>query len=236
MGAALLAKKQGYDPFVSDYGEIREDYKRTLIENNIDFEEGKHDFVKILSADLAVKSPGVPDKVLIIKELHDQNTPVISEIEFASWFTDATIIAITGSNGKTTTTTLTYDILKRAGLNVGLAGNIGYSLSRMVAEEDKDFLVVEVSSFQLDDIWEFKPHIAVITNITPDHLDRYKGKMELYTEAKFKITGNQDENDFLIYCADDPITSHAMSDHHVNAADHPLLGGKRNLERGFPQQ
>lgn len=209
VGAALLAKKRGYKVFVSDYGEISEEHKATLVKNNIAFEEGKHDFVKILSADLIVKSPGIPDKVLIVKELRQQGTPVVSEIEFASWFTTGKIIAITGSNGKTTTTLLTYQILKRAGLNVGLGGNIGDGFALQLAETDFDYWVLEVSSFQLDDCVEFKPHIAVITNITPDHLDRYEYEMELYVQSKMSISKNQDTNDFLIYNIDDEyIPSH----------------------------
>ena len=193
VGAALLAKKNGYKVFVSDYGSISDDHKKTLIEKEIPFEEGRHDFVKILSADLVIKSPGIPDKVLIVQELIEHGTPIISEIEFASWFTSGTIIGITGSNGKTTTALLTYQILKKAGLDVGLGGNIGDGFAYQLADGDREFWVLEISSFQLDDSKSFKPHISVITNITPDHLDRYNYEMDKYVASKMSITKNQDE-------------------------------------------
>ncbi|MCT4623012.1 MAG: UDP-N-acetylmuramoyl-L-alanine--D-glutamate ligase [Schleiferiaceae bacterium] len=217
VGAALLAKKEGYRVFVSDLNQIKPEFKKELIDNEIKFEEGKHDFVRILASDFVIKSPGIPDKVLIIKELKDQGTPIISEIEFASWYTKATIVAITGSNGKTTTTVLTHHLLSRGGHDVGVAGNLGYSLARMVAQEDHDFLVVEVSSFQLDDIKDFKPHIAVIVNITPDHLDRYNYNMEEYIASKMRITLNQDEDDFFIYNLEDPILQKEVEKNNIKA-------------------
>ena len=202
-GAAVLAKKKGYKPFVSDLGQISEEHKATLEKHAIPYEEGKHDFVKILSSDFVIKSPGIPDKVLIIKELKNQGTPVVSEIEFASWFTNATVIGITGSNGKTTTTLLTYQILKNEGLDVALGGNIGDGFAMQLAESDHDYWVLEISSFQLDDCKTFRPHISVITNITPDHLDRYQYEMELYVASKISITKNQTNEDFFIYNQDD---------------------------------
>lgn len=203
VGTAILGKKKGYDVFVSDYGKIKENYKEVLTINGIKWEEGKHTEKKILNADLVMKSPGIPDKVAIVKELHKSNIPVISEIEFAIKHTDAITIGITGSNGKTTTTMLTYHLLKSGGLNVGLAGNIGKSFAWQVADEDYEVYVLEISSFQLDGIVNYRPDIAIITNISPDHLDRYNYKYENYIASKFRITMNQTEKDYLIYDADD---------------------------------
>lgn len=217
VGAAILAKKEGYDVFVSDFGTIKDNYKQELKKHKITFEEGRHDFVKILTSDLVIKSPGIPDKVLIVKELQNQGTPIISEVEFASWFTKAKLIAITGSNGKTTTTALTTHILRDAGLDVEEAGNMGYSFARLVAERDLDYIVVEVSSFQLDDIRDFKPNIAILLNITPDHLDRYGYEMENYIASKMRITENQDSDDFLIYNSDDPILQKEVNSKNTRA-------------------
>lgn len=217
VGAAILAKKLGYKVFVSDLNLIKDNYKKELVDHKISFEEGRHDFVKILTSDLVIKSPGIPDKVLIVKELNSQNTPIVSEIEFASWFTNATLIAVTGSNGKTTTTSLTNHLLKNAELNVEEAGNMGYSLARLISERDLDFIVVEVSSFQLDDIKFFKPHIAILLNITPDHLDRYGYEMDNYTASKMRIAMNQDENDHLIYNYDDPIIKNEVQSKNIKA-------------------
>jgi UDP-N-acetylmuramoylalanine--D-glutamate ligase len=207
IGTAILGKKKGYDVFVSDFGKIKESYKEVLIINGIAWEEEKHTEELILNADVVMKSPGIPDKSPIIKKLKNKGVSVISEIEFAAPFTDAITIGITGSNGKTTTTMLTYHLLKSAGLNVGLGGNIGKSFAWQVAENNYDVYVLELSSFQLDGIINYKPHIAVITNISPDHLDRYEYKYQNYIDSKFRVTMNQTEDDFLIYDASDEAIS-----------------------------
>ena len=205
VGTAILGKKKGYDVFVSDYGKIKETYKEILIINGIAWEEETHSEDLILNADVVMKSPGIPEKSPIVKKLVEKGISVISEIEFAAPFTKAITIGITGSNGKTTTTMLTYHLLKSAGLNVGLGGNIGKSFAWQVAQDKYDSYVLELSSFQLDGIVKYKPHIAIITNISPDHLDRYDYKFENYIESKFRITMNQTEEDFLIYDSDDAI-------------------------------
>ena len=207
IGTAILGKKKGYDVFVSDFGKIKENYKEVLSINGIKWEEEKHTEKKILNADVVMKSPGIPDKSPIVKMLIENKIPVISEIEFAAPFTKAKTIGITGSNGKTTTTMLTYHLLKSAGINVGLGGNIGKSFAWQVAEDKYDYYVLELSSFQLDGIINYKPDIAIITNISPDHLDRYEYKYENYIASKFRITMNQTENNFLIYDADDEAIS-----------------------------
>ncbi|MFT6748613.1 MAG: UDP-N-acetylmuramoylalanine--D-glutamate ligase [Flavobacterium sp.] len=199
VGTAILGKKEGYDVFVSDFGKIKEKYQNVLTEYEIAWEEEKHTEDLILNATVVMKSPGIPDKVSIVQKLNDLQIPVISEIEFASQFSDAITIGITGSNGKTTTTMLTYHLLKSAGLNVGLAGNIGKSYAWQVAENNFDYYVLELSSFQLDGIINYKPHIAILTNISPDHLDRYEYKYENYINSKFRITKNQTKQDYLIY-------------------------------------
>lgn len=203
VGAALLGQKKKYEVFVSDSGTITKNYKNVLLHNKIQFEEGKHTDNLILNADIVVKSPGIPGTISIVQSIKKRGIKLVSEIEFASGFTKAKIVGITGSNGKTTTTLLVFDILKRAGLNVGMAGNIGDSFAKQVAENNYDFYVLEISSFQLDDIVDFKPSIAIITNISEDHLDRYDYKMQNYIDAKLKITQNQTEEDYLIYDADD---------------------------------
>ena len=203
VGAAILGKKQGYDVFVSDLGKINEKYKQVLTNYQIKWEDQCHSEGQILNADVVVKSPGIPDNVLLVKKLLEKAIPVISEIEFASQFTSAKTIGITGSNGKTTTTMLTYHLLKSGGLNVGLGGNVGKSFAWQVAEENYDVYVLELSSFQLDGNIKYKPDIAIITNISPDHLDRYEYKYENYIASKFRITMNQTEDDYLIYDADD---------------------------------
>ncbi|TQO38051.1 UDP-N-acetylmuramoylalanine--D-glutamate ligase [Arenibacter algicola] len=205
VGTAILGKKEGFEVFVSDKGIIKEEYRKVLEHFEIDWEEQQHSEEKILNADLVMKSPGIPDKVPLVVKLKEVGVPIISEIEFASRFTKATIIGITGSNGKTTTTMLTNHILKEGGLNVGMAGNIGDSYAKMVAEKDFDYYVLEISSFQLDGIVDFKPHIAILTNITPDHLDRYEYKFEDYIASKFRIAKNQTKEDYLIYDADDEV-------------------------------
>lgn len=203
VGAALLAKQLGYDLFVSDKGKIAAHYKKELEAHSIPYEEGKHTLEKLFNASEVVKSPGIPDHIKLIKELHAKGIPVISEIEFAARHTSATLIAITGSNGKTTTTNLTYHLLKTAGLNIDIGGNIGYSFARLVARNQRDFYVLELSSFQLDGIVDFCPHIAILLNITPDHLDRYAYKMEYYIRSKFRIISNQQASDHFIYNEDD---------------------------------
>jgi UDP-N-acetylmuramoylalanine--D-glutamate ligase len=203
VGTAILGKQKGYEVFVSDFGKIKDNYKEVLTINGIKWEEETHTDKKIFNADIVMKSPGIPDKSDVVKRLVEKKIPVISEIEFAAPFTKAQIIGITGSNGKTTTTMLTYHLLKSAGLNVGLGGNIGKSFAWQVAEDKYDFYVLELSSFQLDGIIKFNPHIAIITNISPDHLDRYEYKYEKYVASKFRITMNQSKSDFLIYDADD---------------------------------
>jgi len=203
VGTALLGKKEGYEVFLSDFGKIKDNYKNVLIQNQIEWEDEKHTEDKILNADVVMKSPGIPDKAPIVKKLKEKGIEVISEIEFASRFSKAYTVAITGSNGKTTTTMLTHHLLKSAGLNIGLAGNIGDSYAEQVASGTYDGFVLELSSFQLDGIKDYAPHIAVITNLSPDHLDRYDYQYENYINSKFRITMNQTENDYLIYDADD---------------------------------
>ena len=206
VGAAVLAKVKGYDVFLSDKGQIKEEYVKTLTDWNIPFEQGQHSEELILSADEVVKSPGIPGTVPMVQKIREKGIRVVSEIEFASRFDKAKKICITGSNGKTTTTSLIYYLLQNAGLNVGLGGNIGKSYAYQVATEHFDYYVLEISSFQLDDIYDFRPDIAIITNITPDHLDRYDHKMENYTAAKFNITKNLRADDCFIFDSDDEIT------------------------------
>jgi len=217
IGTAILGKKKGYDVFLSDFGKIKENYKEVLILNAIVWEEEKHTEALILNADVVMKSPGIPDNVEIVKKLNALQIPVISEIEFAAPFTSAITVGITGSNGKTTTTMLTYHLLKSAGLNVGFGGNIGKSFAWQVADEEFDFYVLELSSFQLDGIFKYKPHIAIITNISPDHLDRYEYKYENYIASKFRITMNQTEDDYLIYDADDEAIQHWLKNNKTKA-------------------
>ena len=207
IGAAILAQKKGFDVFVSDCGKIKENYIEDLKKYNIDFEQGQHSEEKILSAYEIIKSPGIRNDAPLIKKLVAQGTPVISEIEFAARYTNAVKVCITGSNGKTTTTELIYKTFKDAGLNVGIAGNVGKSFALQVAENNYDYYVIELSSFQLDNMYKFKAEIAILLNVTPDHLDRYEYKMQNYTDSKFRITQNQTEEDLFIYCADDPITA-----------------------------
>ena len=207
VGAALLAKQKGFEVLVSDDGEIKDQYKNELLENDIDFEERFHTEEKILNADEIIKSPGIPESIEIIKKIREKGITIISEIEWAYRFKDKSkVIAITGSNGKSTTTTMVYHLCKIAGFSCALVGNIGYSFARQVAQDPKEVYVAEVSSFQLDNIVQFKPDIAILTNITEDHLDRYEYKFENYIKSKFSITKNQTENDVFIYCLDDEIT------------------------------
>ena len=216
VGTALLGKANGYAVFVSDKGKIKEKYKQVLIHNAIEWEEEQHTEDKIFEADIVMKSPGIPEKVAIVKALIDKGVPVISEIEFACQFTDATIVAITGSNGKTTTSMLTHHVLKQE-LDVGLAGNIGDSFAKQVFEHNYKNYVLEISSFQLDGCISFKPNIAVITNIVPDHLDRYDYKFDNYIASKFKITQNQTKEDYLIYDADDEVILQYINNNNIQA-------------------
>jgi len=202
VGAALLAKQKGYEVFVSDFGMVKEQYQKELKENGFEWEQGQHSEEKILSAEMLIKSPGIPETKLIAKA-KAKGIEVLSEIEFASRFSEGKIVAITGSNGKTTTSSLIDHLLKSAGFNVGLAGNIGASFARCLANSDRDYWVLELSSFQLDDIHQFKPYIAILLNLSPDHLDRYDGKMENYVAAKMRITENQTQEDYFIYWDDD---------------------------------
>lgn len=205
VGAAILAKEKGFDVFVSDNGTIKEQYKSMLVENNIEFEESEHTEEKILQASEVIKSPGIRSDAPLIVKLLSMQTPVISDLEFAARYTNAKLICITGSNGKTTTTLLTYHILKQAGLNVGLAGNIGKSFALQVAHEKFDYYVLEISNFQLDHMYDFRADIAILLNITPDHLDRYEYKFQNYINSKFRILQNMQSDDTFIYCSDDQV-------------------------------
>ena len=207
VGAAILGKEKGMEVFLSDMGNIPERYRSVLIEEGIEFEEGKHTENRILDADIVVKSPGIPPYAPMVEKIVAKGIPVLSEIEFAGRYTNARMVCITGSNGKTTTTLLIYHILRKAGLNVGLAGNVGKSLALQVAREHHDYYVIELSSFQLENMYDFKADIAVIMNITPDHMDRYDHKMENYVNAKFRILQNQTSEDYFIYWQDDPIVT-----------------------------
>ena len=220
-GAAILAKEKGFDVFVSDFGTISEPYRALLDQNGVAWEDGQHTEALILNADEVVKSPGIPLTAPIIQKLQAQGTPIISEIEFAARYTKAKMICITGSNGKTTTTSLIYYILQRAGLDVGLAGNIGNSLALQVAHEDHAYYVIELSSFQLDNMYDFKADIAILLNITPDHLDRYDFKFQNYIDAKFRITRNQTADDAFIYWAEDPIIDKEMKKLQLGATLYP---------------
>jgi UDP-N-acetylmuramoylalanine--D-glutamate ligase len=217
VGSAILAQAKGYDVFVSDKSLIKEKYKLELVHHNLAFEEGTHTEDLILNATEIIKSPGIPDKVELVQKAKAKNIPVISEIEFAGRHTKAKTICITGSNGKTTTTLLTYHILKKAGYNVGLGGNIGKSFAYQVATENFDYYVLELSSFQLDGMYNFKADVAVLLNITPDHLDRYEYKFENYVASKFRITQNLTKDDAFVYCADDVVMEEFMKHTHIEA-------------------
>lgn len=230
-GAAYLAKKKGFEVFLSDKGMIREEYKNRLTEHNIPFEEGCHTEERVLSADWVIKSPGIPKKSEIVQKVKQKGIRLSSEIEFASAFTEAKIIAITGSNGKTTTTSLIYHILKNAGLNVGLGGNIGTSFAKQVADENYDYFVLEVSSFQLDDVQNFSPYISLLLNLSPDHLDQYNYQYEEYALAKFKIAQNQEPQDFFIYNQDDEMSTRLLKDLPLRAHKIPF-SLKENLDEG----
>ena len=221
VGTALLGKAKGYDVFVSDKGKIKEKYRDVLLNNEIEFEDEQHTESKILNADIVMKSPGIPDKVALVKQIRGAGIKVVSEIEFASNYTDATLVAITGSNGKTTTATLTHHLLKQE-LDVGLAGNIGDSFAKQILVKNHENYVLEVSSFQLDDIHDFKPKIAVLTNITPDHLDRYDYKFENYIASKFRIVENQTKDDYFIYDADDEVITAWLKNHQIQSKKLPF--------------
>lgn len=232
-GAAILAAKQGFDVFVSDFGEIKHQYKLLLDKHHIRWEEKQHTESLILNADEVIKSPGIPDKAPMVKALREKKIPIISEIEFAGRYTKAKMICITGSNGKTTTTMLIYHILKEAGLNVGLAGNVGDSLALQVAEKNFDYYVVELSSFQLDGMTEFKADIAILMNITPDHLDRYNYEFQNYIDSKFRIIQNQTEKDAFIFWNDDPVIRNELKKRNIQSAIYPFSLEKEEKTKAF---
>lgn len=233
VGAAILGKHIGQEVFLSDAGQVKERYVSDLTTHEIEWEQGGHTMERILQADQVVKSPGIPEKAPIIQELRKKGIPVISEIEYASRHTRAKIVAITGSNGKSTATSLTHHIFQKAGMKAGLGGNIGKSFARMVAEDPHDIYILEVSSFQLDDIDRFKPHVSMILNITPDHLDRYDNKFENYVAAKFKIIQNQDEDDHFIYCGDDPVIADVLKTNEVKPRMLPFTMEKQPGSVGY---
>jgi UDP-N-acetylmuramoylalanine--D-glutamate ligase len=234
-GAAVLAKVKGLDVFVSDKSAIAEKYKEQLDKYQIAWEESTHTDELILNADEVIKSPGIPDKAPIMKAIIEKGIPVVSEIEFAARYTDAKMVCITGSNGKTTTTMLTYHILKKAGLNVGLAGNVGKSLALQVAEDNFEYYVLELSSFQLDNMYDFRANIAILLNITPDHLDRYDYCMQNYINAKFRITQNQTPEDAFIYWNDDPIITEEIKKRHIDARFFPFAEIKEEGVKGYTE-
>ena len=233
VGAAILAQKEGFDVFVSDMSAIKDHYKAMLDSHGIEWEEGHHSEDKILNADEVIKSPGIPKEAPMIQKVMARNIPVISEIEFAGRYTDARMICITGSNGKTTTTSLIYHIMEKAGYDVGLAGNIGHSLALQVAETPHAWYVIELSSFQLDNMYDFHADIAVLLNITPDHLDRYEFKFENYADAKMRITQNQVKADAFIYWNDDPVIQHELTKTAVGATLYPFGLEKSDALKGY---
>lgn len=235
-GAAVLAQKKGFDTFISDMSLIKDKYKNMLNERGIQWEEGHHTEELILNADEVIKSPGIPNDAPLILKLKEQGTPIISEIEFAGRYTNAKMICITGSNGKTTTTSLIYHIFKKAGLNVGLAGNIGQSLAYQVAECNYDYYVIELSSFQLDNMYKFHANIAVLMNITPDHLDRYDYKMQNYVDAKFRIIQNQTDNDAFIFWNDDPVIQKELHKYGIHGRYYPFAEKKEEGLAAFVEQ
>ncbi len=234
VGAALLAKQKGYEVFVSDSGSLKENYRNELQQAGIDFEEGSHNEERILQADEVMKSPGIPEKNEMVKKIRAKGIEIISEIELAYRFKgNSKIIAITGSNGKTTTTALTYHICKTAGLDCAMVGNIGFSFARQVAVDLKELYVAEISSFQLDDIKTFRPDVAVLTNITEDHLDRYEYNFENYIRSKFRITMNQQENDYFIYCEDDEVTMKYIGRFNIHSKPLPISMRKELAHGAF---
>lgn len=235
-GAAVLAKKQGFDVFVSDTSKVKDQYKKLLDDHGIAWEEGHHTEEKVLSADEVIKSPGIPDSVPMIQRLIQQGTPIISEIEFAGRYTHSKMVCITGSNGKTTTTSLIYHIFKDAGYDVGLAGNIGRSLALQVAEDPHEYYVIELSSFQLDNMYEFRANIAILLNITPDHLDRYDFKFENYAAAKMRIIQNQTQEDSFIYWNDDPVIKKELEKYDIKAVQYPFSELKETGSIGYIEE
>ena len=235
-GAAVLAKKKGFDTFVTDKSKIKDKYKDMLGRYGIAWEEGQHTEELILNADEAIKSPGIRSDAPIILKLKERGIPVISEIEFAGRYTNAKMVCITGSNGKTTTTSLIYHIFRKAGLNVGLAGNIGHSLAYQVAECDYDYYVIELSSFQLDNMYEFRANIAILMNITPDHLDRYDHDMQNYTDAKFRILQNQTDDDAFIFWNDDPVIRRELHKYGIHGRYYPFAERKEKGLAAYVEQ
>ena len=232
-GAAVLAKKQGFDVFVSDMSHIADKYKQMLDDRNIVWEEGQHTEDKILNADEIIKSPGIPETAPMVKKAIAKQIPIISEIEFAGRYTSSKMICITGSNGKTTTTSLIYHIFRQAGYDAGLAGNIGNSMALQVAEDPHEYYIIELSSFQLDNMYQFRANIAVLLNITPDHLDRYNNEMQNYVDAKMRIIQNQTPQDAFIYWADDPIISRELKKYDIKAIQCPFSDVKKNGVIGY---
>ena len=235
-GAAVLAKKKGFDVFVSDMSKIADKYKQLLDDHGIEWEEGQHTEEKILSADEIVKSPGIPDKAPMVAKAIANGIHIISEIEFAGRYTHSKMICITGSNGKTTTTSLIYHIFRQAGYDAGLAGNIGHSLALQVAESPHEYYIIELSSFQLDNMYDFRANIAILLNITPDHLDRYDNSMQNYTDAKMRIIQNQTPQDAFIYWADDPIISEELKKYDIKAVQCPFSALKKSGVIGYIEE
>ncbi len=235
-GAAVLAKKQGFDVFVSDMSKIADRYKKLLDDHGIAWEEGRHTEEKILSADEIIKSPGIPDTAPMVSKAIAQGIHIISEIEFAGRYTQSKMICITGSNGKTTTTSLIYHIFRQAGYDAGLAGNIGRSLALQVAEEPHEYYIIELSSFQLDNMYDFRANIAILLNITPDHLDRYDNSMQKYTDAKMRIIQNQMPQDAFIYWADDPVIAKELKKYDIKAVQCPFSDVKKRGVIGYIEE
>ena len=235
-GAAVLAKKEGFDVFVSDMSAIKERYQKLLDDHAIEWEEGHHTESKIMNADEVIKSPGIPDTAPIVKKLREQGTPIISEIEFAGRYTNSKMICITGSNGKTTTTSLIYHIFKEAGYDAGLAGNIGNSLALQVAEDPHEYYIIELSSFQLDNMYQFRANIAILLNITPDHLDRYDNCMQNYVDSKMRIIQNQTNEDAFIYWNDDPIIKSQLEKYDIQSVQCPFSELKEKGSIGYIEQ
>ncbi|MBP3755876.1 MAG: UDP-N-acetylmuramoyl-L-alanine--D-glutamate ligase [Prevotella sp.] len=235
-GAAVLAKKEGFDVFVSDMSAIKDRYKKQLDDHQIEWEEGHHTEEKILNADEIIKSPGIPDAAPMVQKLIRQHTPIISEIEFAGRYTNSKMICITGSNGKTTTTSLIYHIFKEAGYDAGLAGNIGNSLALQVAEDPHEYYIIELSSFQLDNMYEFRANIAILLNITPDHLDRYDNCMQNYVDAKMRIIQNQTSEDAFIYWNDDPIIKRELAKYDIHSVLCPFSELKEKGSIGYIEE
>lgn len=235
-GAAVLAKKEGFDVFVSDMSKIHDKYKKLLDDRGIEWEEGQHTAEKILNADEIVKSPGIPDNAPMVKRAIDKGIHIISEIEFAGRYTNSKMICITGSNGKTTTTSLIYHIFKEAGYDAGLAGNIGNSLALQVAEEPHEYYIIELSSFQLDNMYDFRANIAILLNITPDHLDRYDNCMQNYVDAKMRILQNQEPTDAFIYWNDDPVIARELKKYDIKAVQYPFSALKEKGAIGYIEE